>query len=162
MSEDKPKRLQKKQKGPKNNQGKGKGKANWSTNYPQGYRIHKLEPSAMESVLNMARTIMEFTAKEKERMKRTFTCKKYNKIQFVETSIDVELGKFDEKLNKITSDINDLKRNDRTSSEWHKLKTARLESISNTCDRIESKYKVQDDRMEDLSIANINDKLTIL
>ncbi|MBW0582733.1 hypothetical protein O181_122448 [Austropuccinia psidii MF-1] len=66
---------QKKQRGPKNHQRKGKGKANWHRPYPQGYRIPKLEPSAVDSVFNMARTLMEFTAKEQERMNRTFTKK---------------------------------------------------------------------------------------
>ncbi|MBW0506132.1 hypothetical protein O181_045847 [Austropuccinia psidii MF-1] len=64
VSKDKRKGPQKKKKGPKNKQGKGKGKANWHRPYPQGYRIPKLEPSAMDSVFNMARTLMEFTAKE--------------------------------------------------------------------------------------------------
>ncbi|MBW0563597.1 hypothetical protein O181_103312 [Austropuccinia psidii MF-1] len=64
MSKDKPKGPQKKQRGPKNYKGKGKAKANWHRPYPQGYRIPKLEPPAMESVFNMARTLMEFTAKE--------------------------------------------------------------------------------------------------
>ncbi|MBW0541082.1 hypothetical protein O181_080797 [Austropuccinia psidii MF-1] len=72
MSKDKPKGPQKKQRGPKNHQGKGKGKANWHRPYPQEYRIPKLEPSAVDSVLNMASTLMEFTGKEQERMKRTF------------------------------------------------------------------------------------------
>ncbi|MBW0585897.1 hypothetical protein O181_125612 [Austropuccinia psidii MF-1] len=39
VSKDKPKRPQKKHRGPKNHQGKGKGKANWHRPYPQGYRI---------------------------------------------------------------------------------------------------------------------------
>ncbi|MBW0581312.1 hypothetical protein O181_121027 [Austropuccinia psidii MF-1] len=42
---DKPKELQKKQRGPKTNQGKGIGKANWHKMYPQGDRIPKLQPS---------------------------------------------------------------------------------------------------------------------
>ncbi|MBW0492079.1 hypothetical protein O181_031794 [Austropuccinia psidii MF-1] len=75
VSKDKPKGPQKKQRGPKSHQGKCKGKANWNRPYPQGYRIPKLEPSALDSVLNMARTVMEFTAKEQERMERTFPCK---------------------------------------------------------------------------------------
>ncbi|MBW0499755.1 hypothetical protein O181_039470 [Austropuccinia psidii MF-1] len=75
VSQDKPKQLQRKQKSPKNHQGKGKSKANWHRPYPKGYRIPKLEPSAMDSVFNMARTLMEFTAKEQGRMKRTFPCK---------------------------------------------------------------------------------------
>ncbi|MBW0556638.1 hypothetical protein O181_096353 [Austropuccinia psidii MF-1] len=45
MSKYKPNRPQKKQKVPKNHQGKNKGKANWHQPYPQGYRIPKLEPS---------------------------------------------------------------------------------------------------------------------
>ncbi|MBW0561940.1 hypothetical protein O181_101655 [Austropuccinia psidii MF-1] len=70
VSKYKSKGPQKKQRGPKNHQSKGKGKANWHRPYPQGYRIPKLEPSPMESVFNMARTVMEFTAKEQERMNR--------------------------------------------------------------------------------------------
>ncbi|MBW0530386.1 hypothetical protein O181_070101 [Austropuccinia psidii MF-1] len=72
---EKPKGPQKKKKGPKNHQVKGKGKENWHRPYPQGYRIPKLEPSAMDSVFNMARTLMEFTAKEQERINSTFPCK---------------------------------------------------------------------------------------
>ncbi|MBW0492225.1 hypothetical protein O181_031940 [Austropuccinia psidii MF-1] len=74
-SKEKPKGPQKKKKSPKNHQGKGKGKENWHRPYPQGYRIPKLEPSAVDSVLNMARTLMEFSAKEQERMNKTFPCK---------------------------------------------------------------------------------------
>ncbi|MBW0502889.1 hypothetical protein O181_042604 [Austropuccinia psidii MF-1] len=54
MSKDKPKGPQKKQKGPKDHQGKGQGKANWNRTYPQGYRIPKLQPSAVESIFNMS------------------------------------------------------------------------------------------------------------
>ncbi|MBW0543526.1 hypothetical protein O181_083241 [Austropuccinia psidii MF-1] len=75
VSKDKPKGPQKKQKGPMNHKGKGKGKANWHRPYPQGYRLPKLELSAVYSVFNMARTLMEFTAKEQEKMNRTFSQK---------------------------------------------------------------------------------------
>ncbi|MBW0580910.1 hypothetical protein O181_120625 [Austropuccinia psidii MF-1] len=68
----KPKGPQKKQRGPSKNQGKVKGKANWHRPYPQGYRILKLESSAVDSVFGMARTLLEFTAKEQGRMNRTF------------------------------------------------------------------------------------------
>ncbi|MBW0491570.1 hypothetical protein O181_031285 [Austropuccinia psidii MF-1] len=74
-SKEKPKGPQRKNQGPKNHHGKGKGKENWHIPYPQGYRISKFKPSAMDSVLNMARTLMEFTGKEKERINRTFPCK---------------------------------------------------------------------------------------
>ncbi|MBW0545890.1 hypothetical protein O181_085605 [Austropuccinia psidii MF-1] len=72
VSKDKLKGPRKEKKGLKNLQFKGKGKANWHRPYPQGYRIPKLEPSAMDGVFNMARTLIEFTAKEQERMNRTF------------------------------------------------------------------------------------------
>ncbi|MBW0575692.1 hypothetical protein O181_115407 [Austropuccinia psidii MF-1] len=62
----------------------------------------------------------------------------------------------------MTSANNYLKKNDRTSAEWHNLTAARLGSISNACDRTESKSKVQDDGMQELSIANINNQLAIL
>ncbi|MBW0557693.1 hypothetical protein O181_097408 [Austropuccinia psidii MF-1] len=71
VPKDKPKGPQKKQRDPKNHQGKGKGKGNWHRPYPQGYRIPRLEPSAMNNVLNMARTLIQFTAKEKKRRNRT-------------------------------------------------------------------------------------------
>ncbi|MBW0509080.1 hypothetical protein O181_048795 [Austropuccinia psidii MF-1] len=72
---DKPKGPQNKERCPKNHQGKVKRKANWHRPYPQGYRIPKLEPSVMDSLFNMTRTLMQFTSKEQERMKRTFPCK---------------------------------------------------------------------------------------
>ncbi|MBW0576362.1 hypothetical protein O181_116077 [Austropuccinia psidii MF-1] len=58
-SKDKPKGPWKKQRHPRKNQ----GNITLHRPFPQGYRIFKLEPSAMDSVLNMARTLMELTAK---------------------------------------------------------------------------------------------------
>ncbi|MBW0493763.1 hypothetical protein O181_033478 [Austropuccinia psidii MF-1] len=75
VSKQKPKGPQKKKGCPKNNRGKGKGKANWHRPYPQRYRIPKLDFLAVDSVFNIARALMEFTAKERERMNRTFPCK---------------------------------------------------------------------------------------
>ncbi|MBW0463064.1 hypothetical protein O181_002779 [Austropuccinia psidii MF-1] len=62
---------------PKTNQKgnqKEKGKANpkWNKPYPQNYRIPKKEKTAMDNVLNMARTLMEFKNKEEERFKQSF------------------------------------------------------------------------------------------
>ncbi|MBW0480673.1 hypothetical protein O181_020388 [Austropuccinia psidii MF-1] len=75
ISKDKPKGPRKKQKGPKSHHIKAKGKVNWHRPYPKGYRIPKLEPSGVDNVFNMARTLMEFTANEQERMTRFFPCK---------------------------------------------------------------------------------------
>ncbi|MBW0564744.1 hypothetical protein O181_104459 [Austropuccinia psidii MF-1] len=85
-----------------------------------------------------------------------------DEIHFVQSNIDVKIGKLDAKLTKITLDINDLKKNDKQSAEMHKSVITTLELLTNTCDRIESKYQVQNDEMEDLSILNINDQLKIL
>ncbi|MBW0567341.1 hypothetical protein O181_107056 [Austropuccinia psidii MF-1] len=63
-----PKGPQKEQRGSRNNQGND----NWHRPYPQGYRIPKLEPSAMDSVFNMARALIEFASKEQESMNRNF------------------------------------------------------------------------------------------
>ncbi|MBW0526994.1 hypothetical protein O181_066709 [Austropuccinia psidii MF-1] len=68
----------------------------------------------------------------------------------------------DAKLIKITLNINDLKKNDKQSAEMHKSVITTLELLTNTCDRIESKYQVQNDEIEDFSILNINDQLKIL
>ncbi|MBW0551764.1 hypothetical protein O181_091479 [Austropuccinia psidii MF-1] len=84
-SKEKPKGPQKKKKGPKSYQGKVKCKEDWHRPYPQGYSIPKLEPSAMDSVFNMARTLMEFTAKEQD-----LSMQIIQEIKFVESSINVE------------------------------------------------------------------------
>ncbi|MBW0518957.1 hypothetical protein O181_058672 [Austropuccinia psidii MF-1] len=44
----------------------------------------------------------------------------------------------------------------------HKSVIAKLELLTNTGDRIESKYHVKDDEMEDFSTRNINDQLRVL
>ncbi|MBW0507268.1 hypothetical protein O181_046983 [Austropuccinia psidii MF-1] len=91
-----------------------------------------------------------------------FSMQIIDEIQLFKSSIVVELGKFDAKLNEIISDMSELKRNDKNNTEWYQLTNFRLDSITNKCDRIESKCKVQNDEMEDLSILNINDQLRIL
>ncbi|MBW0503656.1 hypothetical protein O181_043371 [Austropuccinia psidii MF-1] len=85
-----------------------------------------------------------------------------DEIHFVKSSIDVELGRFYAKLNKIISEMSELKRNDKKYTEWYQLTNVRLDSITNTCDRVESKCQVQNDEMKDCSISNINYQLRIL
>ncbi|MBW0537645.1 hypothetical protein O181_077360 [Austropuccinia psidii MF-1] len=51
---------------------KGKAKYKWNKPYPQNYRIPKKEKTAMDNVLNMARTLMEFKNKEDERFNQSF------------------------------------------------------------------------------------------
>ncbi|MBW0568752.1 hypothetical protein O181_108467 [Austropuccinia psidii MF-1] len=58
--------------------------------------------------------------------------------------------------------MSELKRNDKKYTEWYQLTNVRLDSITNTCYRIESKCQVQNDKMEDLSILNINYHFRIL
>ncbi|MBW0568082.1 hypothetical protein O181_107797 [Austropuccinia psidii MF-1] len=83
-------------------------------------------------------------------------------IHFFKTSINVETGKIDAKLTKMTLDINYLKKNDKHSAETHKSVISKLGLLTNTCDRIESKFHVQDDEMEDFSTRNIKDQLRAL
>ncbi|MBW0569622.1 hypothetical protein O181_109337 [Austropuccinia psidii MF-1] len=68
---------------------------------------------------------------------KNFSMQLKQEIQIVGSSINVELGKIDAKLTKITLDINDLNKNNKNSAELHKSTIAKLELISNTCDRIE-------------------------
>ncbi|MBW0472110.1 hypothetical protein O181_011825 [Austropuccinia psidii MF-1] len=49
-------------------EGQAKGKAQWKKPYPQKYRTHKKENKAMDILLNMARTLIEFKNNEEERM----------------------------------------------------------------------------------------------
>ncbi|MBW0566277.1 hypothetical protein O181_105992 [Austropuccinia psidii MF-1] len=85
-----------------------------------------------------------------------------DEIHLFKCSIDVEPGKFEAKLNKIILNMSELKRNEKKYMEWYQLTNFRLDSSTNTCDRIESKCQVQNDEMEDLPILNINDQLRIL
>ncbi|MBW0542371.1 hypothetical protein O181_082086 [Austropuccinia psidii MF-1] len=80
-----------------------------------------------------------------------------DEIHFVQSNSDVKIGKLDANLTKITLDIND-----KQSSEMHKSVITKLELLTNTCDRIESKYQVQNDEMEYLSTLKINDQLKIM
>ncbi|MBW0503638.1 hypothetical protein O181_043353 [Austropuccinia psidii MF-1] len=91
-----------------------------------------------------------------------FSMQIIKEIQFFKSGIDLEVGKLYANSNKITSDINELKRNDKNYTEWYKLKHVKLDSITNTCDRIERKYQFQNEEMEDLSILDINDQLRII
>ncbi|MBW0534659.1 hypothetical protein O181_074374 [Austropuccinia psidii MF-1] len=93
---------------------------------------------------------------------QNFYMQMIQQIHFVKSSIEVELGKLDANIKTITSDISELKRNDKTYTEWYQLTNVRLDSIITTCEKIESKFQVQNDEMEDLSILNINDQLRIL
>ncbi|MBW0563587.1 hypothetical protein O181_103302 [Austropuccinia psidii MF-1] len=58
--------------------------------------------------------------------------------------------------------MSELKTNDKRYTEWYQLENARIHSIINTCNRIESTCQVQNDEMEDLSIFKMNDKHKIL
>ncbi|MBW0494613.1 hypothetical protein O181_034328 [Austropuccinia psidii MF-1] len=80
----------------------------------------------------------------------------------IKSIIDVKFNNFDKELKKLTSNINQLRNNDRTSTEWCKVINERLESIPNTCDGIENKCEVQNVHLDSISTNNINDHITIL
>ncbi|MBW0575713.1 hypothetical protein O181_115428 [Austropuccinia psidii MF-1] len=70
--------------------------------------------------------------------KQDFYTQIIDEIRHIDSTITVKLGKFEIELNKLASKLNALK-NDRTFTEWCKVTNSRLESISNTRDRIERK-----------------------
>ncbi|MBW0555069.1 hypothetical protein O181_094784 [Austropuccinia psidii MF-1] len=70
-----------------------------------------------------------------------------DQIHFVQYNIVVALGKFNAKMNKRISDISELKRNYKRYTEWYQLANARIDSIVNKCNRIESTCKAQCDEM---------------
>ncbi|MBW0461152.1 hypothetical protein O181_000867 [Austropuccinia psidii MF-1] len=63
LPKDNRKQPKKNQKGLRKNKTKWKGQVNYDQPYPKGYRIPKLDPSAMDSVFNMASTLMDLKAK---------------------------------------------------------------------------------------------------
>ncbi|MBW0494409.1 hypothetical protein O181_034124 [Austropuccinia psidii MF-1] len=83
-------------------------------------------------------------------------------IKFVKTSINLEIVKIEADLTEITFYINDLKKNNRHSVECHSSTMVRIDLISTTCDRVESKYQVQDDEIGALFTKAIDDQLKIL
>ncbi|MBW0525258.1 hypothetical protein O181_064973 [Austropuccinia psidii MF-1] len=100
---------------PKTNQkgkqkAKGKAKPKWNKPYPQNYRIPKKEKTAMDNVLNMARTLMEFKNKEEER-----SCKSYNILSLTQICARIEykvtlLNKPDDNsISFITRQLKDLR-----------------------------------------------------
>ncbi|MBW0588101.1 hypothetical protein O181_127816 [Austropuccinia psidii MF-1] len=57
-------------------EGKNNKKKNWRKPYSPSYRIPKIQKDAMDNVFNMARTLMEFKDKEKQRMRQPHFPKK--------------------------------------------------------------------------------------
>ncbi|MBW0463459.1 hypothetical protein O181_003174 [Austropuccinia psidii MF-1] len=51
-------------------EGKKNKKKNWRKPYSPSYRIPRIQKDAMDNVLNMARTLMEFKDKEEKRMRQ--------------------------------------------------------------------------------------------
>ncbi|MBW0493946.1 hypothetical protein O181_033661 [Austropuccinia psidii MF-1] len=74
-----------------------------------------------------------------------FSTQIIDEIHFFKSSIDVEPAKFDAKLNKIILDMSELKRNEKEYTEWYQLTNVKLDSMTNKCDRTESKCQVQND-----------------
>ncbi|MBW0568651.1 hypothetical protein O181_108366 [Austropuccinia psidii MF-1] len=85
-----------------------------------------------------------------------------DQIHSFQSNIHVALGKFDAMMNNVTSNMSELKRNDKRYPEWYQVANARIDSINNTCNRIESTCQVQNEEMEDLSIFKMNDQYKIL
>ncbi|MBW0501052.1 hypothetical protein O181_040767 [Austropuccinia psidii MF-1] len=83
-----------------------------------------------------------------------FSMQIIDEIHFVKSSIDLDLGKFDANLNKKILEMSELKRNDKKYTEWYQLTNVKLDSITNTCNIIESKCQVQNDGIVSLHFKN--------
>ncbi|MBW0531281.1 hypothetical protein O181_070996 [Austropuccinia psidii MF-1] len=142
--------------------GKGKGQSKLSQTLPTRVQDPQIGAFSRGQCLQYVQDSYGIHSQRAEKYYQDFSTQTIDEIQFVKSSIDVELGKFDSKLNKITSNISELKRNDKEYTEWYKLTNLRFDSITNTCDRIESKCQVQKDEIQDLSNLKINDQLRIL
>ncbi|MBW0518081.1 hypothetical protein O181_057796 [Austropuccinia psidii MF-1] len=135
-SKEKPKGLQKKKTGPKNHQGKGKGKNKLAQTLPTRVQDPQIAAFSHGQWLQYGQDVYGIHSKREGQDEQDFSMEIIDEIQFFKYSIDVELDKFDAKLNKITSDIIELKRNDEKYTKWYKLTNVRLDSLTNTCDRI--------------------------
>ncbi|MBW0462686.1 hypothetical protein O181_002401 [Austropuccinia psidii MF-1] len=160
VSKYKPKGPQKKQRGPKNHQSKGKGKAHWHRPYlPTRVQDPQIGAYSSRQCLQYGQNSDGIHIKRAVKDELAFSTQIIDEIHSVKSSIDVELEKFDAKLNQ-TLDMSELTRNDKNYTELYQLTNFRLDSIINTCDSIESKCQI--DEMGDISIFNINDQLKII
>ncbi|MBW0582317.1 hypothetical protein O181_122032 [Austropuccinia psidii MF-1] len=141
---------------------KGKRKRKLAQTLPTRVQDHQIGAFSCGQCLQYGQDSHGIHSQRERKDEQDFSMQTIDEIQCVKTSIDVELGKFDANLNKITSDISEFKRNDKNYTDWYKLKNVRLDSIPNTCDRIESKFQAKNEEREDLSILNINDQLKII
>ncbi|MBW0570095.1 hypothetical protein O181_109810 [Austropuccinia psidii MF-1] len=141
---------------------KGQRQRKLAQNLPTGVQDSKIRAFSSGKCLQYGQDSYGLHSQGAGEDEQDFSMQIIQEIQFVRTSINAEIGKIAANLTKITFDINELKTNNKHSSELHKSTIAKIELISNKCDRIESKYQVQDDEMEDLSTKNINEQLKIL
>ncbi|MBW0524019.1 hypothetical protein O181_063734 [Austropuccinia psidii MF-1] len=142
--------------------GKGKRQSKLAQTLPTRLQDPQIGAFSHGQCLQYGQDSYEICSQREGKDEQDFSMQIIDEIKFVKSSIDGELGKFDENLNKITSDISELKRNDKNYTEWYKLTDVKLDSITSTCDRIQSKFQAQNNEMEYLSILHINDQLRIL
>ncbi|MBW0463339.1 hypothetical protein O181_003054 [Austropuccinia psidii MF-1] len=142
--------------------GQGKMKSKFAQTLPTRLQDPQIGAFSREQRLQYGQNSYGIHSQREVKDEQEFSIQMIYEIQFVKYSIDVELGNFDANLNKKTLDVSEVKRNDKNYTEWYKLTNARLDSITNTSDRIESVCQAQYDKMEYLFILNINDQLRIL
>ncbi|MBW0572321.1 hypothetical protein O181_112036 [Austropuccinia psidii MF-1] len=131
---------------------KGQRQSQLAQTLPTGVQDPQIGASSWGQCLQYGQNSHGIHSQRAGKDEKNFSMQIMDEIQFFKSSIEVELGKFDAKLKKITSNIILLKRNDKTSTEWYKLTNVRLDSITNKCDRIKSECKVQEDEIGDISI----------
>ncbi|MBW0548406.1 hypothetical protein O181_088121 [Austropuccinia psidii MF-1] len=142
--------------------GKGKRKSQLAQTLPTGVQDPQIGAFSRGQCIQHGQDSDGIHSQGAQKDQQNLSTQMIQQIQFVQSTINVKLGKFDAKINKIKSYISEIKRNDKRYTEWYQLTNVRLYSTINTCNRIESKLQVQDDEMEDVFIFNINDQLKFL
>ncbi|MBW0548581.1 hypothetical protein O181_088296 [Austropuccinia psidii MF-1] len=141
---------------------KGKRQRQLAQTLPAGVQDPQIGAFSHGQCFKYGQNSYDIHGKKEGKEEQEFSMQIIYEIHFIKSNIEVKLGKFDAKSKKITSDINELKKNERTSSDSHKLMATRIDLISNKFKRIGSRYQAQNFQMEDISISKIHEQLKIL
>ncbi|MBW0554083.1 hypothetical protein O181_093798 [Austropuccinia psidii MF-1] len=116
----------------------GKRKSQLSQTLPTRVQDSQIGAFSIGQCLQYGQNSYQIHSQRAGKDERDFSTQIIDEIHFVKSSINVELGKFDAKLNKIILDMSELKINEKNYTEWYQLTNVRLHSTTNTCDRTEN------------------------
>ncbi|MBW0554651.1 hypothetical protein O181_094366 [Austropuccinia psidii MF-1] len=141
---------------------KGERKSPLAQTLPTGVQDYKIGAFIHGQCVQYGQNSYGSHILEKKEDEQELSTQIMDEMRYIQPIIDVKLNNFDKQLMKLTSNVNDLRNDERIITEWQRVTNARLESVSNKCERVESIYEVKNDELDNLSIKNINDQLTKL